>query len=54
MPYIIYNEDSEKMRVVHRLEEAQQLVKNRKDWTYKFFKKPKQEVDLSQFEEAPF
>ena len=54
MPYIIYNEDNEKMRVVHRLEEAQQLVKNRKDWSFKFFKKPKQVVDLSQFEEAPF
>ena len=54
MPYIIYNEDNEKMRVVHRLEEAQQLVANKTDWTYKFFKKPKQVIDLSQFEEAPF
>lgn len=54
MPYIIYNEDNEKMRVVHRLEEAQQLVANKTDWTYKFFKKPKQIVDLSEFEEAPF
>lgn len=54
MPYIVCNEDNEKMRVVHRLEEAQQLVKNRRGWTYKFFKKPKQVVDLSQFEEAPF
>ncbi len=54
MPYIIYNEDNEKMRVVHRLEEAQQLVANKTDWTYKFFKKPKQVVDLSQFEEALF
>ena len=54
MPYIIYNEDNEKMRVVRRLEEAQQLVANKTDWTYKFFKKPKQVVDLSEFEEAPF
>jgi hypothetical protein len=54
MPYIIYNEDNEKMRIVHRLEEAQQIVQTRVDWTYKFFKKPKQVVDLSQFEEAPF
>jgi hypothetical protein len=54
MPYIIYNEDNEKMRVVHRLEEAKHIIKTRTDWTYKFFKKPKQVIDLSQFEEAPF
>ena len=54
MPYIIYNEDNEKMRVVGRLEEAKQLIANKPDWSYKFFRKPKQEPDTYQFEEAPF
>ena len=54
MPYIIYNEDGEKMRVVQRLEEAKHLVETRQDWSYKFFKKPKDVVDLTRFEDAPF
>lgn len=54
MPYMIYNEDGEKMRVVSRLEEAKQLVETRADWSYKFFKKPVKTLDLNDFEEAPF
>ena len=53
MPYAIYNEDGEKMRVVQRKEEAEQLVATRTDWTFKFFKLPKQ-TNTHQFEEAPF
>ena len=53
MPYAIYNEDGEKMRVVQRKEEAEQLVATRKDWTFSFFKLPKQTTTY-QFEEAPF
>ena len=52
MPYTIYNEDNEKMRVVSRLEEAKQLVQTRADWSYKFFRKPQPEP--FNFEEAPF
>ena len=52
MPYTIYKEDDEKMRVVSRLEEAKQLVENRSGWTYTFFKIPKPEP--FNFEEAPF
>ena len=52
MPYSIYNEDDEKMRVVSRLEEAKQLVENRLGWSYKFFRKP--EPKPFNFEEAPF
>ena len=54
MPYAIYNEDGEKMRVVQRKEEAEQLVATRPDWTFRFFKLPKQEATTYQFEEAPF
>jgi hypothetical protein len=54
MPYIIYNEDNEKMRVVGRLEEAKSLIKNKPDWSYKFFRKPKQTTEQYNFEEAPF
>ena len=35
MAYMLYDEDGEKMRVVHRLEEAKQLVETRTGWTYK-------------------
>jgi len=52
MPYSIYNEDEEKMRVVSRLEEAKQLVENRSGWSYTFFHTPKPEP--FNFEEAPF
>jgi hypothetical protein len=53
MPYTIYTEDNEKMRVVSRLEEAKALIANKPDWTYKFFRKPKQNPTY-QFEEALF
>jgi len=52
MPYLIYNEDGEKMRIVNKLEEAKDLIKNKPDWTYKFFRKP--EPKPFNFEEAPF
>jgi len=52
--YTVYNEDNEKMRVVSRLEEAKQLVANKPDWTYKFFRRPKQTIEVFTFEEAPF
>jgi len=54
MPYNIYNEDKEKMRVVNRKEEAEQLVATRKDWTFSFFKLPKKQLETYQFEEALF
>ena len=54
MPYLIYNEDGEKMRIVNKLEEAKDLIKNKPDWTYKFFRNPKKEPELYNFEEAPF
>jgi hypothetical protein len=52
--YAIYNEDGEKMRVVQRKEEAEQLVATRTDWTFKFFKLDKKPATAYQFEEAPF
>jgi hypothetical protein len=52
--YAIYNEDNEKMRVVSRLEEAKNLIANKADWSYKFFRRPKQTVETFNFEEAPF
>lgn len=54
MPYAIYNEDGEKMRVVQRKEEAEQIVATRTDWTFKFFKLDKKQPTTYQFEEAPF
>ncbi len=54
MAYMLYDEDGEKMRVVHKLEEAKEIIKTRADWTYKFFKKPVKVFDLNDFEEAPF
>ena len=53
MPYAIYNEDGEKMRVVHRKEEAEQLLATRTGWTLKFFKLPVKQTTY-QFEEALF
>lgn len=54
MPYAIYNEDGEKMRVVHRKEEAEQLLATRTGWTLKFFKLPKAIPESIHFEEALF
>lgn len=54
MPYSIYNEDDEKMRVVSRLEEAKQLVESRAGWSYKFFRAPTKQPEQFNFEEAPF
>jgi len=54
MLYEIYDEDRELMRVVHRQEEAKQIVQQREGWTFKCVRKPVRKVDLSQFEEAPF
>lgn len=50
--YLIRNEDGELMRVVHRQEEARQIVSCRNGWTFKCLRTPKPIVDLSQFEEA--
>ena len=52
MSYIIYNEDNEKMRIVHRQEEAIAICSLRAGWTFKCVRKPKQTIDLSQYEEA--
>lgn len=52
MSYIIYDENKEVMRVVGRQEEARQLIKQRTGWTFKCVRKPKEVLDLSQFEEA--
>jgi hypothetical protein len=54
MPYSIYNEDNERMRVVGRLEEAKNLIHNKPDWSYKFFRVAKQPIETFTFEEAPF
>jgi hypothetical protein len=54
MPYSIYNEDNEKMRVVRRLEEAKQLISNKPNWRYSFFRTPEQEPFFYKFEESPF
>lgn len=52
MSYVIRDEDGEVMRVVGRQEEARQIVSQRAGWTFKRVTKPKQQIDLSQFEEA--
>lgn len=52
MSYIIYDEDGELMRVVGRQEEARHITEQRDGWTFKCVRKPKQQLDLSQFEEA--
>jgi hypothetical protein len=52
MSYIIRDESGEVMRVVGRQEEARQIIKQREGWTFKCVRKPKQQIDLSQFEEA--
>ncbi len=54
MAYNIKDENGELMRVVHRKEEAEQLVQQREGWTFKCVRKPVRQVDLSMLEEAPF
>jgi hypothetical protein len=54
MAYNIKDENGELMRVVHRKEEAEQIVQQREGWTFKCVRKPVRKVDLSQFEEALF
>lgn len=54
MAYNIKDENGELMRVVHRKEEAEQLVQQREGWTFKCVRKPVRKVDLSSLGEAPF
>ena len=54
MSYIIKDENGETMRIVHRQEEARQIVQSREGWTFKCVRKPVRKVDLSMLEEAPF
>lgn len=54
MAYHIKDEQGELMRIVHRQEEAKQVVAQREGWTFKCVRNPVRKVDLSQFEEAPF
>lgn len=54
MSYIIKDENGETMRIVGRQEEAKQIINARGGWTIKCVRKPKQQLDLSQFEEALF
>lgn len=50
--YLIYDENKDLMRTVSRQEEARQIVNSRVGWIFKCVRKPKQKLDLSQFEEA--
>jgi len=50
--YVIRDETGEIMRVVGRQEEARHITEQREGWTFKCVRKPKQQLDLSQFEEA--
>jgi hypothetical protein len=52
MSYIVKNEDGDTMRVVGRQEEAQAICALRLGWTFKCVRKPKEKLDLTQFEEA--
>ncbi len=54
MSYMVYDEEGGLMRVVGRQEEARQLAQAREGWTFKCVRKPKEKIDLSQLEEAPF
>lgn len=54
MSYMVYDEEGELMRVVGRQEEARQIAQAREGWTFKCVRKPKETVDLIEFEEAPF
>lgn len=54
MAYNIKDETGELMRVVHRQEEAQQIVACREGWTYKYVRNPVRQIDLSSLGEAPF
>jgi hypothetical protein len=52
MSYVIKDENGEVMRIVGRQEEAQNLVQNRKGWSFKCVRKTK--PTPYKFEEAPF
>lgn len=52
--YLILDENKEVMRKVPTKAEAEYLLKTYTDWSYKYVANPKKEIDLSQFEEAPF
>ncbi len=54
MSYMVYDEEGELMRVVGRQEEARQIAQAREGWTFKCVRKPKETIDLTEFEEAPF
>lgn len=54
MSYMVYDEEGELMRVVGRQEEARQIAQAREGWTFKCVRKPKEKIDLTNFEEAPF
>jgi hypothetical protein len=51
---MIYDENKDLMRVVHRQEEARQLISKRTGWTFRCIRVPKPVIDLSQFKEALF
>lgn len=51
MSYIIYDEDSQPMRIVGRKEEAIAACALREGWSYKYMKAKKPKY---KFEEAPF
>jgi len=50
--YVIRDEAGDVMRIVGRQEEAQLIIKQREGWTFRCVRKPKQQLDLSQFEDA--
>jgi hypothetical protein len=54
MSYVIYDEESQPMRIVGRKEEAQTICAVREGWTFKCVRKPVRKVDLSELGEAPF
>ena len=54
MSYIIYDEESQPMRIVGRKEEAQAICAVREGWTFKCVRMPVIKPDLSQLGEAPF
>ena len=54
MAYNIKDENGELMRVVHRKEEAEQIVAQREGWVFKYVRNPVRQVDLSSLGEALF
>jgi len=54
MPYQLFDEYGELMRVVGRQEEAKQIVQQREGWTFKCVRKPVRKIDLSNLGEALF